>query len=416
MLSLALLDVRLVERVDAQRPAGDGGGVLPGQELRAERPDDGRAGSGAVVSVAPRRRAGRRRPARCPGASGVLDDDGQQALAPLAGGLGDELLGPVAEADEPAPAATSTSLSRPETAPPPSTAPSASAGESSCRARPAAPRPSSSSAPMSTPARAGGHQPERGQRAVAAADVGVGEEDGARALLLRRLLERRARVGHDDDAARRVDAGGLEGGAGGPAVAVGLDRPAGLRADDDDRALELDQGRADLAGVGAVDDDERHPGRRADDLGGQRGAAHAAEHDAVDALGGELLAQGRDLRTRRRPGSTTSSQPSRTLASGVASGPHSVASLPASAAARPCSRAASSWTRAASTSTPPRVVTVTPPPVTGSLLTGSGRVAGPVTSRCSRSRRPTGPCPRGRCRRRGRRRHRPSRAARSPTR
>ena len=40
---LRLLHVRLVERVDAEHPAGDRGGVLPHHELRAERAGDGGA-------------------------------------------------------------------------------------------------------------------------------------------------------------------------------------------------------------------------------------------------------------------------------------------------------------------------------------------------------------------------------------
>ena len=51
-----------------------------------------------------------------------------------------------------------------------------------------------------------GHQPEGGERGVAAADVGVGEEDAV-ARLARRLLQRRAGVGDHDDARGRLDAG-----------------------------------------------------------------------------------------------------------------------------------------------------------------------------------------------------------------
>ena len=50
------------------------------------------------------------------------------------------------------------------------------------------------------------HQPERGQRGVAAADVGVGVEDAV-AGLAGRLVQRAAGVGDDDDPRGRVDAG-----------------------------------------------------------------------------------------------------------------------------------------------------------------------------------------------------------------
>ena len=101
MLSLRLLHVRLVERIDAQHAAGDRRGVLPDHELRTERPGDRRAS--AVCRCWPsvtRWRSGTR---PMPGASDRLDDDGQQARAVLAGRLGDQLLGPVAEARMPRP-------------------------------------------------------------------------------------------------------------------------------------------------------------------------------------------------------------------------------------------------------------------------------------------------------------------------
>ena len=67
------------------------------------------------------------------------------------------------------------------------------------------------------------HQPERGQRGVAAADVGVGVEDAV-AGLGRRLVEGGAGVGDDDDVGGRLEVGVAEGLLVGALLAVGLDR------------------------------------------------------------------------------------------------------------------------------------------------------------------------------------------------
>ena len=101
------LDVGLVERVDAEQATGDGGGGLPQQHLRAERAGDGEAPPrrrphlGRSRTRRPTRASAprRRRPARSRARRGS-DDDGQHARAVLAGRLGDQLLGPVAEAGE----------------------------------------------------------------------------------------------------------------------------------------------------------------------------------------------------------------------------------------------------------------------------------------------------------------------------
>ncbi len=155
-----------------------------------------------------------------------------------------------------------------------------------------------------------------------------------------------------------------------------------------------------------------------------------------------------------RPVATASSQPSRTVASGVASGPQRVASLAASFATTPSARAAWRATEREASSEPPTVCTVTPPPRDGAVvLVGAGhrqagqalvargvpgrlqrasstnsegatpeRIAsatssGPgrsaeVTGRSPRWRRPPGRRRPARRRRRGRRRRRPSPAGR----
>ena len=190
------LDVRLVERVDAEQPPGDRRRVLPQQELRTERAGDGDAVAGvAVGSAVPRRRAlaarssasRAGRPARRPrprsarGRRGVLDDDRQQAGAVLAGRLGDELLGPVAEADErrsprrrgpPCRAAGPCRRAR-RRAPGPGCSGVVRASRSATAAA------SSSSAPTSTPASPDGTSPNAVSARVAAADARVGQEHRA---------------------------------------------------------------------------------------------------------------------------------------------------------------------------------------------------------------------------------------------
>ena len=111
---LGLLDVRLVERVDAEDRAGDRGRDLPAERLGAEvdrvgdlDPDDRvagrleRVGQGVAAAVGP---AGQGEPDERPvGAVGLdrterLEVDRDDPDAVLAGALGDELLGPGAEA------------------------------------------------------------------------------------------------------------------------------------------------------------------------------------------------------------------------------------------------------------------------------------------------------------------------------
>ena len=80
----------------------------------------------------------------------------------------------------------------------------------------------------------------------------------------------------------------------------------------------------------------RPPGRRgADDLGGERRAAHAGEHDAVDAVVVQVAAQGRELVDQRARGLVQRTQLRRFDASGSASGPQRVGSPAASFEATP---------------------------------------------------------------------------------
>ena len=117
-----------------------------------------------------------------------------------------------------------------------------------------------------------GHQPERGQRRVSPADVGVGVEDVVAGVASGRV-QRGAGIGDDDDAFGRVDAEVAERGLEGPPRRVGLHRRAGLRRHDERRALESAglavavERRQDLPGCRRVEDHQRDARGAGDDLG-----------------------------------------------------------------------------------------------------------------------------------------------------
>ena len=201
------------------------------------------------------------------------------------------------------PSAVMIALSRPSLAA--STAPSHSAGlsvESACSCRRRLGRLVEQLGDVRA-GQPGRHQAERGQRAVPPADVRVGQERLAVALVRRQLLERRTRVGHDDDPRRRVDPGVGERLDERTPLAVGLDRAAGLAGHHDDGPLQVaGQRPRDHARVGRVEHDELDAGRPGDDLGRQRRAAHTGQHDPVQALGPQVGLQRLDLGQQRPRG------------------------------------------------------------------------------------------------------------------
>ena len=100
----------------------------------------------------------------------------------------------------------------------------------------------------------------------------------------------------------------------GAALGVGLDgRPDLLETTTTVRSSRSRQGGAHLVGVGGVQHRQLHPGGGADDLGGQRRAAHPAEHDVVEPRSAQVLAQRRDLADERPrgPGQADPGQPDR---------------------------------------------------------------------------------------------------------
>ena len=124
-LGLRLGDVRLVERIDVQRRAGDRRGEFPAEELGAEPVEPGRQ---AENRMAGRLQRGHRGLvgrvafggdddegavlAVFVGPAERLVDDRQRALALLAGALGDQLFDPEAERRQRS-GSTTVSLSRP---------------------------------------------------------------------------------------------------------------------------------------------------------------------------------------------------------------------------------------------------------------------------------------------------------------
>ena len=164
----------------------------------------------------------------------ALDDDGQQPASLLAGRLRDQLLGPVAEAGQVVPGREREVAAAVD-------GPSAQRRPEGQRVgRPVEPGPQrrrvvEQRGDVDAGQRAR-HQPERGQRAVAPADVRVGEHDVAEARLLAGRLQLRAGVGHRDEAAADVvDPGLAQRRLEDAAVAVGLDGRPALGADDDER-------------------------------------------------------------------------------------------------------------------------------------------------------------------------------------
>ena len=158
-----------------------------------------------------------------------LDDDRQHALAVLAGRLGDQLLGPVAEAGVRGLGVAQHELVDAGQVGHADQGAQAQAGVvDGVLLEVAADRlglgQQRADVGAGQPAR---HQAEGGQRGEPAADGRVGAEDAV-ARLGGRLVERRARVGDDDDPLAGVDAGVGERLLVGAALAVGLDGAAGL--------------------------------------------------------------------------------------------------------------------------------------------------------------------------------------------
>ena len=220
---------------------------------------------------------------------GVAHDDGQQALAVLAGALGDQLLGPVTEADGLGAGIYQHHLV------------SQRAGATECRAqaerrvgvviRPQRGRDCFGLVEQSTDVCAGqttGDESERGQRRVPATDVGVGVEDGVTGVT-GVLVERATGIGDNHDPLRRVDAGVLERLLVDAALRVGLDGGAGFGRHDDDRLLEtVRQSSAHHVRLRRVQHRQRHAVGLADHLRCERGATHAAEDDVVEPLVSEF--------------------------------------------------------------------------------------------------------------------------------
>src|SRR5882762_9441828 len=181
--------------------------------------------------------------------------------------------------------ATSVALSRPFLASTPMTIPSAAPGFSSTETLAAQAR------AVETHHR-GWHHPEVGERRVAPADRRQAEEDAPEAIGLGDPLHLRPRVGDRDEAA--PDLRGTDGRLHALEEVlledVRLERRARLGRDDEERPREIHGRleRPDLRGIGRVEDVELGPADEAaeghpEDFGAKARAAHAEHEDVAEA-------------------------------------------------------------------------------------------------------------------------------------
>ena len=138
-----------------------------------------------------------------------------------------------------------------------------------------------------------GHDAERGQRAVATTDARVAVERAPKATLAGELLEARPGIGDRDEAPALLEQRPEVG-----EQRQRLDRAPRLRGDHEQGVGEIDGAlhRTDRGRVGRVEDVQRRPvATRAEgpaqDLRGQRGAAHAKQDDVCVALPAHLLGE-----------------------------------------------------------------------------------------------------------------------------
>ena len=256
--------------------AGDGDGELPAEELGAERV--------RVVDL--------RRGVLPVGAVGRLARRGDEPLPLLAGGLGDQLLRPQAEAARRLADADLVAALVPAGAELPP--------ELEARV------PLVETAVVGHPLRVG-EQPvdvdphqrrrddaERRQRGVAAADRRLAVEHVAEAALPREPLQVGARIG--DGGERGAALSGLLPEVVG--VRARLERRAGLRRRDEQRPVEVERRleRADRGGMRRVEHVEAGRVERAPQhLGREARAAHPEQDDGVDPVGGDLLGERGEL-------------------------------------------------------------------------------------------------------------------------
>ena len=136
---------------------------------------------------------------------------------------------------------------------------------------------------------------KRRESAVAPADIGVAGERPAEGVLGRERFQARAWVGDGDEAVAVVDEREEM-----REQRQRLDRAAGLGGDDEQGALQVHRtlDRTDPRRVGRVQDVQPRPAvasgeRAAQDLRGERGAAHPQQHEVLQfvvvRLGGEQL-------------------------------------------------------------------------------------------------------------------------------
>src|SRR5581483_1177196 len=260
----------------AEVRAGHGDRELPAEKLTAERVRVGERRQRLLAVVAVRR----------------LPRGGDETLAVLARRLGDELLRPQPE--------VAVGLGDADLVA--AVLPAGAEAPSELVARVAVAAPAELRHAVGVRQQAGdvdthqrsGHDAERRERRVAAADRGLAREHMPEAALCSEPLELGARVGDRDE---------LRAPAAAPLPEVirvrpGLERRAGLRGGDEDRPPELDPlfERADRARMRRVEDVEALDAERpAKHLRGETRPAHAEQDDRVDVLVGERVGEALEL-------------------------------------------------------------------------------------------------------------------------
>ena len=219
---------------------------------------------------------------------------------------------------------------------------------------------------------------ERGESAVPAAHVGVGEHDVI-AGLAGQFLERRAWVGDDHEPARDLlgrEPEIVQGLLVDAPVAVGLDRGAALARHDHQCAVKpVAKCARDLMRVGGVEYGQRSARRARDHLGREGRATHACEHDVVEPVPADALGQVGELAEQSprdswaRPASRAWSRPT-----GSAGGPHNPGSLAASLAGTPSPTSFAAARPVASVAATLRVSTLTPAAASALVLTARSPV------------------------------------------
>ena len=257
-LRLRLLDVRLVEGVDAEDRAGDRGRKLEAKELGPEVARIGEVDVDALP-VHPVRGLARRR---------------HEPLALLAGRLGDELLEPEPEAAGIAEDDLVASLLPGRAEREPELEPRIPVGDAACVVHLLGARQQPSDVDAGQCRR---HEPEDGKRRVAPADRGL-PGDRRHATLARERLQRRAGIGDHEERLGPLSASLPEV----VELTACLHGRPRLRRDDEERAVDLQPAkRGRMRGIEHLQRRSRQP---PDHERGEARSSHSTDDDSLPAV------------------------------------------------------------------------------------------------------------------------------------